>query len=434
MLYTIKFTNTHRAINLDQIVKYDLSTISPTLIVDSTYVSHVSDQFDNTDDFISIPLYKRNQFCLLPANSSLTIETENSQEAIYYKQLTIDNCHIDVSDSSGGGGSNGSSDNELVKQIFSMRYNNETLIVPDYVQTFDPLSVPYTQYLNTIVIPDGVDVRDGYFEIYEIPALYNFHNDRDIFDYSVNTTDSRKFVETNYVMSLFLYGYDFDISTIENRSTFNFGVDISNYNSLLESMTAHVGPRRPFVDQDNPEYSSSGHYSVVHLINDNFHIMILSQAVKGLLNSGYIFDFTDTLPDDPENYIIFEWVEETNELKNSLTHDIDMNRNDSVYAYMSKEQFLSWAEYTESYVAGSKYCREIDDYTGKSIMFDSCVYAGNGMDSGSSGYQYKTNFNKNEEEDNFSCIPVEKMEQFQICNGKTRIYLDKNLVYSQIII
>ena len=105
MLYTIKFTNTHKAINLDQIVKYDLSTISPTLIVDSTYVSHVSDQFDNTDDFISIPLYKRNQFCLLPANSSLTVETENSQEAIYYKQLTIDNCHIDVADSSGGGGS-----------------------------------------------------------------------------------------------------------------------------------------------------------------------------------------------------------------------------------------------------------------------------------------------------------------------------------------
>ena len=102
MIYTIKFTNTYKSANPADVIGYDLSTISPSLIVESTYIDHVSDLYGDADGFVSIPLYKRNQFCMLPPNSSLTIETEDSREFIYYNELNIDNCHVSASWGSGG--------------------------------------------------------------------------------------------------------------------------------------------------------------------------------------------------------------------------------------------------------------------------------------------------------------------------------------------
>ena len=434
MVYTIKFTNTYKSANPADVIGYDLSTISPSLIVESTYIDHVSDLYGGSDGFVSIPLYKRNQFCMLPPNSSITIETENSQEFIYYNGLNIDNCHVSTSGGSGGGGS----DDDLVKQMMSMRYDNNTLTIPDYVQTFETSSVSFSQYLNTIIIPEHVEIKsdynEGYFSIvYPLDVLFDIGN-KDI-EYQVNRDGDRTFVETNYVMSLFLHGFDFDVSTIENRSTFNFGKGLDSYMELLWSLTFFLEPVAPVVSPEDPEYNRNGIYTAIHLMNDDFHIMILSQDDTINHNYNYIFDFTDTLPDDPENYIIFEWVAETNELRNSLTHDIDMNRSDKVYAYMSQEQFLTWINlYEPGFVVTLSGCEEVDEFEDESMIFDNCVYSGYGINSPNSRYLYKTTLSYTKSDSFLACITTEGMEPFQICNGRTRIYLDKNLVYFQAVI
>lgn len=80
---------------------------SPTYIPNDCVGQYISDVSRSDDGFVSIPLYKRNQYANVPQNSVLTIYTEDSAEMIYYKQLIVDGCSIDVSDSGNeeGGGS-----------------------------------------------------------------------------------------------------------------------------------------------------------------------------------------------------------------------------------------------------------------------------------------------------------------------------------------
>ncbi len=84
MIYSIAIENTFNNNLTKKIV--DLSTISPSTITDPTipYIEYVSDQKERLDGYIYLPLYKRNQFCIIPPNSVLTVETENSDEAIFY--------------------------------------------------------------------------------------------------------------------------------------------------------------------------------------------------------------------------------------------------------------------------------------------------------------------------------------------------------------
>lgn len=84
MIYSIAIENTFNSNLTKKIV--DLSTISPSTITDPTipYIEYVSDQKERLNGYVYLPLYKRNQFCIIPPNSILTIETENSDEAIFY--------------------------------------------------------------------------------------------------------------------------------------------------------------------------------------------------------------------------------------------------------------------------------------------------------------------------------------------------------------
>lgn len=364
MLYTIKFTNTHKAINLDQIVKYDLSTISPTLIVDSTYVSHVSDQFDNTDDFISIPLYKRNQFCLLPANSSLTIETENSQEAIYYKQLTIDNCHIDVSDSSGGGGS----DDNFVKMLLSNDFSpvDNTLVVPDYVQTIDASAITWSSKCSSLVMNNSLNITakgatDSIPYQPQSVDLARFYegNGNTYAKYPFKENNGVTYVDINQNLSIYIKECDIDINSIENRQSFNsFDNDterIADYENLFANVLNKIGS---VIHPRDLDFQNC--YSTIHIQGDNYHVIFLYNVE--LNGSFVVLDLTDTLPQDRENYVIFEWVEETKELRNSIMHEINYDRHEPVYAYQVIGQYptvqppnvASYEEYTRDYISANE--------------------------------------------------------------------------------
>ena len=94
MTYSIKITNK----NIDYDVTpevIDLSTISPTLITnpDIPYAEYASD-VQNESTSVFIPLYKRSQYVELKAGSVLIIQTEDSDEAIYYRNMELDNVTI----------------------------------------------------------------------------------------------------------------------------------------------------------------------------------------------------------------------------------------------------------------------------------------------------------------------------------------------------
>lgn len=415
MLYTIKFTNTHKAINLDQIVKYDLSTISPTLIVDSTYVSHVSDQFDNTDDFISIPLYKRNQFCLLPANSSLTIETENNQEAIYYKQLTIDNCHIDVSDSSGGGG--GGSDDNFVKMLLSNDFSSvdNTLVIPDYVQTIDASAITWSSKCSSLVMNNSVDITEKgatEFKPYlsQVIDIARFYEEvEDVEDYNVKypfkEDNGITYVDINQNLSIYIKDCDIDINSIENRKSFSFWRNDSELISEYEDLFIDVFDKI-FSIITKPINSSNDvpFYSTIHIQGNNYHVIFLHKCAETPYDSYAVLDLTDTIPQDRENCVIFEWVEETKELRNSLMHEINYDRNEPVYAVMYPPTHTSFDfyNYTEDCILANNII-----YT---AVYPLTIYD-------TPGYLIK---------DNTDFISVDSIEPFCLCGDRTRLIVSDN--------
>lgn len=415
MLYTIKFTNTHKAINLDQIVKYDLSTISPTLIVDSTYVSHVSDQFDNTDDFISIPLYKRNQFCLLPANSSLTIETENNQEAIYYKQLAIDNCHIDVSDSSSGGG--GECDNELVKMLLSNDFSpvDNTLVIPDYVQTVDASAITWSSKCSSLVINNSLDITakgSTDFEPYQsqvIDILRFDESGKDDIKYPFKEDNGVTYADINQNLSTYIKDCDIDINSIENRHSFNLYDDeqesVKEYENLFAPVFNKIDSivTKP-VDNEFPDY-----YSTIHIQGDNYHVIFLYKT-KDLdsfgVSSYAVLDLTDTLPQDRENCVIFEWIEETKELRNSLMYEINYDRHELVYAALYPPTQSAYegeySDYTRDYISTSALMHPA---TKSLTIYYNPVYL---------------------IENNTKFIRAAYMEPFCLCGDRTRLIISDN--------
>ena len=419
MLYTIKFTNTHKAINLDQIVKYDLSTISPTLIVDSTYVSHVSDQFDNTDDFISIPLYKRNQFCLLPANSSLTVETENSQEAIYYKQLTIDNCHIDVSDSSSGGGG-GECDNEFVKMLLSNDFSpvNNTLAIPDYVQTIDASAITWSSKCSSLVMNNSLDITAKGSRMFEPPyqsqvvdiARFSEDDGKASVIYTFKEDHGVTYADMNPNLSTYIKDCDIDINSIENRQSFIFYGDDEELISEYENLFAPVLSKIDSVVTKPINHEFSCFYSTIHIQGNNYHVIFLyiGAETDSDISSFVVLDLTDTLPQDRENYIIFEWVEETKELRNSVMHEINYDRHEPVYAYYGPYPPIQtfdvdkYFDYTKDYISASDCIH---------IKVNSLTVDDN------PGYLIK---------DNTKFIPINFIEPFCLCGDRTRLIISDN--------
>lgn len=95
---TIKLANT----NTNPLVlgggKIDTTVISPTGITtpDTPYVEYVADSQTITDGTISVPAWKKFQFFHIPAGATATVETDNYDEAIYYKGLDIEGLTVTV--------------------------------------------------------------------------------------------------------------------------------------------------------------------------------------------------------------------------------------------------------------------------------------------------------------------------------------------------
>ena len=109
MTYTIKITNKNTDPNSKTADTIYFDNISPSLIVDQD-TPHAEFIKDMTirDGSICIPLWERQQFVRIPPNSVLIINTDDSSEAVYYRQMTVNNTAIlvdpdPIQGSSGGG-------------------------------------------------------------------------------------------------------------------------------------------------------------------------------------------------------------------------------------------------------------------------------------------------------------------------------------------
>ena len=109
MTYTIKITNKNTDPNSKTADTIYFDSISPSLIIDpdTSYAEFIKDMTIR-DGSICIPLWERQQFVRIPPNSVLIINTDDSSEAIYYRQMTVNNTAIlvdpdPIQGSSGGG-------------------------------------------------------------------------------------------------------------------------------------------------------------------------------------------------------------------------------------------------------------------------------------------------------------------------------------------
>ncbi len=98
MLYTIKIRNIS-AKDVSALKIVDLNTISASSISSpqTPYDDYVSDIISNLDGSIQIPVYDKNQYVTLPKDSMLEIQTEDSDQAIFYYNAPIKNGVIQIS-------------------------------------------------------------------------------------------------------------------------------------------------------------------------------------------------------------------------------------------------------------------------------------------------------------------------------------------------
>ena len=98
MLYTIKIRNIS-AKDVSALKIVDLNTISASSISSpqTPYDDYVSDTISNLDGSIQIPVYDKNQYVTLPKDSMLEIQTEDSDQAIFYYNAPIENGVIEIS-------------------------------------------------------------------------------------------------------------------------------------------------------------------------------------------------------------------------------------------------------------------------------------------------------------------------------------------------
>lgn len=96
---TITITNTQKKPTVLGKGAFDTVVISPTGITtpETPYTEYVADSLTVTDGSISVPLFNRDQFAVLPAASILTIETDDYNEAAYYATLKVDGANISLS-------------------------------------------------------------------------------------------------------------------------------------------------------------------------------------------------------------------------------------------------------------------------------------------------------------------------------------------------
>lgn len=100
MAITITLTNTNENPFVLGGGKIDTTVISPTGLTtpDTPYLEYVSDSQTITDGTVIVPAWKKFQFFAIPAGTIVTLETEISDEAIYYANLEIEGLNVVVSE------------------------------------------------------------------------------------------------------------------------------------------------------------------------------------------------------------------------------------------------------------------------------------------------------------------------------------------------
>lgn len=93
MEYIIKISNTI-GIDVVNVNNYQDSNISPALTYDIT--NYISDNQITTGNYISVPLYNKLQYVNIPEGATISLYTKNYDEALYFYNVVIDNCKIEI--------------------------------------------------------------------------------------------------------------------------------------------------------------------------------------------------------------------------------------------------------------------------------------------------------------------------------------------------
>lgn len=327
MLYTISIKNLNGLNKVGQNL-IDFNQVSPISVSspETPYDSFISDTRYNLDGFVQIPLYNRQQYCNIPPNSILTITTENSTEAIYYSTIKIDggSVTVDPDPVSGKGGGGGGGTDEFAKLLLSRNFENNTLVIPDYITELGPGAINLGFNLSTVKLnPDNISVvSDKVFDFSIQTASY-------IDNFMINIDES-----CSYAMSPIL---DIHEATSEDkmssimRSFYSLSyLDLFAQNPELAVLALPILPASVFT-KEIPDLKPSSFFDI-------------NLSKKAILVAETLYCTIELDRNElPENILFMNYNEQTGEIKNNLfTPDLNYIKGKSFVAPWILEEFPSY--------------------------------------------------------------------------------------------
>ena len=156
MSYVITIKNMYDK-EIDKFQYFELDTISPSLITNpiSPYEEYSEDMLIQLG-FVVIPLYLKQQYCIIPKSSSLTITTDSVDEAIYYCGMELKNAVIEVNPNPISGKS--SEDySELFSALLSRSLDNLDFLRDSDITEVGSLSLSGMGNIAEIVVPSNIE-------------------------------------------------------------------------------------------------------------------------------------------------------------------------------------------------------------------------------------------------------------------------------------
>ena len=325
MLYTISIKNLNGLNKVGQNL-IDFNQVSPISVSspETPYDSFISDTRYNLDGFVQIPLYNRQQYCNIPPNSILTITTENSTEAIYYSTIKIDggSVTVDPDPVSGKGSGGGGGTDEFAKLLLSRNFENNTLVIPDYITELGPGAINLGYNLSAVKLnPDNISaVSPKAFDFGIQTASY-------IDDFMINIDESCSYA----ICPILDMG---EVSSMDKMS----GI-VQSYFSVTQMQSiikmpvlplfiASARVFAPFISELEP--------------SSFFDINLLKRAI---FLGEFIYCTIELDRDEmPENILFMNYDEQTGEIQNNLfTPDLNYIKGKSFVFPRTLEEFPSSA-------------------------------------------------------------------------------------------
>lgn len=236
MAYVIKITNKNNDPNNVSLSKLYLGNIAPSLIVnpDTPYNNYETDM-SLSDGSVLVPLYQRQQFVKIPVSSVLVINTDNSDEAIYYAQCKVSNSVILVDPDPFGGSSGGATLIEktitengtyLASQDDADGYSLVDVNVPNSYVAQDEGKVVsngtlVSQLTNKPITTNGTGIDTTIYSSVDVDVPNTYTNE-----------DNGKVVSNGTLISQTAYP-----TTITENDTY----DTTNYNSITVNVSGGGG-------------------------------------------------------------------------------------------------------------------------------------------------------------------------------------------------